>query len=270
MSGVLRRTSILLLVGSELAVIALLHRLGAEPWLRVDWSDLDGWLRHARPEDALAAAVRAVALALAYWVLTTTVLYLTARLMRAGAALRGVEWATIPAVRRVVDGAVAVSIATASIAGPAAPGVAQVPTPVVVEIDDEGRPMPPGVATTVDDDAASSPLPPGPIPPGLDRVGWAPTPAGMAPTGTAPAVDAAGTRPHPSTASVVVEPGDNLWVISARHLERVTGTSVDGGTIVRYWRRVVDANRDRLRSGDPDLIYPGESVLLPPRESEGS
>jgi hypothetical protein len=27
---------------------------------------------------------------------------------------------------------------------------------------------------------------------------------------------------------------------------------------------VIKENRGRLRSGDPDLIYPGEVVLLPP------
>jgi nucleoid-associated protein YgaU len=26
---------------------------------------------------------------------------------------------------------------------------------------------------------------------------------------------------------------------------------------------VIEANRDHLRSGDPDLIYPGESIVLP-------
>jgi nucleoid-associated protein YgaU len=29
------------------------------------------------------------------------------------------------------------------------------------------------------------------------------------------------------------------------------------------WRTVIDANRQRLRSGDPDLIYPGETILIP-------
>jgi hypothetical protein len=30
-----------------------------------------------------------------------------------------------------------------------------------------------------------------------------------------------------------------------------------------YWTRVLDANRGALRSGNPDLIFPGESVVLP-------
>jgi hypothetical protein len=33
--------------------------------------------------------------------------------------------------------------------------------------------------------------------------------------------------------------------------------------IGRYWVRLVDLNRHRLRSGDPNVVYPGETVLLP-------
>lgn len=58
---------------------------------------------------------------------------------------------------------------------------------------------------------------------------------------------------------VVVEKGDHLWKISARHLDEHAG----GSEIAPYWRRVVEVNTPRLRSGDPDLIYPGEIVHLP-------
>jgi hypothetical protein len=34
--------------------------------------------------------------------------------------------------------------------------------------------------------------------------------------------------------------------------------------IARYWLDVVDANRASLRSGDPDVIFPGETIKLPP------
>lgn len=57
--------------------------------------------------------------------------------------------------------------------------------------------------------------------------------------------------------TVVVEKGDHLWKISARHLGREAA-------IAPYWRRVVEVNTPHLRSGDPDLIYPGEVVELPP------
>ncbi len=63
--------------------------------------------------------------------------------------------------------------------------------------------------------------------------------------------------------SVVVEKGDHLWSISATELERRLTHRPSSAEIAPYWRQVIEANRDRLRSGDPDLIYPGETVLLP-------
>lgn len=59
--------------------------------------------------------------------------------------------------------------------------------------------------------------------------------------------------------TVVVEKGDHLWKISARHLG--DGAGVD--EITPYWRVVVEVNTPRLKSGDPDLIFPGEIVQLP-------
>lgn len=69
---------------------------------------------------------------------------------------------------------------------------------------------------------------------------------------------------EPLSDQVVVVRGDHLWKISARHLDGVLGRPPANREIVPYWREVIAGNADRLRSGDPDLIYPGELVLLPP------
>jgi hypothetical protein len=61
--------------------------------------------------------------------------------------------------------------------------------------------------------------------------------------------------------------GDNLWAIARDHLSRQRSGGSGEPTnheVAAYWLKVVQANRDRLRSGDPDLIYPGERVTLPP------
>ena len=34
--------------------------------------------------------------------------------------------------------------------------------------------------------------------------------------------------------------------------------------VAEYWMRVVEANKGHLWSGDPDLIYPREEIILPP------
>jgi nucleoid-associated protein YgaU len=58
--------------------------------------------------------------------------------------------------------------------------------------------------------------------------------------------------------TVVVVPGDHLWKISERRLGPASPDE-----IAPYWREVIQVNTPRLRSGDPDLIYPGEVVELP-------
>jgi len=58
---------------------------------------------------------------------------------------------------------------------------------------------------------------------------------------------------------VVVEKGDHLWKISQRHMD----SHSPGGAIAPYWLRVIEVNTPSLRSGDPDLIYPGEVIRLP-------
>ena len=63
--------------------------------------------------------------------------------------------------------------------------------------------------------------------------------------------------------TVVVARGDHLWKISERYLEELKGEEPSNSEISPYWRLVIETNRDRLRSGDPDLIYPGERITLP-------
>jgi nucleoid-associated protein YgaU len=63
-----------------------------------------------------------------------------------------------------------------------------------------------------------------------------------------------------------VQPGDNFWLIARKHLARATGRSPGSlrtGEVAAYWVRVVAANRARIRSKNPDLIFPGEYVRLP-------
>jgi nucleoid-associated protein YgaU len=66
-------------------------------------------------------------------------------------------------------------------------------------------------------------------------------------------------------ATWTVQTGDHFWSIAQRHLATVLGEAPSQERVDRYWRRLVDANRDRLR--DPaniDLIYPGQVLRLPP------
>ena len=101
--------------------------------------------------------------------------------------------------------------------------------------------------------APSSTRPPAPV-----RPGYTPGPAGRPPPAPTDRAQAGLHR--------VVE-GDNLWTIARDHLARVTrrrAADLSEREIARYWLDVVDANRAGLRSGDPDVIFPGETIKLPP------
>jgi nucleoid-associated protein YgaU len=81
-----------------------------------------------------------------------------------------------------------------------------------------------------------------------------------------PTTEAAVSTPA-QTGSYVVVHGDNLWDIAADHLAAGTGRTrgqLTNAEVVGYWVRLCDLNRPRLRSGDPSLIYAGETIELPP------
>jgi hypothetical protein len=85
----------------------------------------------------------------------------------------------------------------------------------------------------------------------------------LPPVATAPARPApeAGQETHS-----VVE-GDNLWTIAKRRLEEAPGAGAREPTdreVADYWAQVKKVNRDELPSGDPDVIAPGDQILLPP------
>jgi nucleoid-associated protein YgaU len=61
--------------------------------------------------------------------------------------------------------------------------------------------------------------------------------------------------------------GDNLWTISRDHLAAATNrrsSELSDHEIARYWLRVIAVNRASLRSGNPDVIFPGELIMFPP------
>jgi nucleoid-associated protein YgaU len=78
--------------------------------------------------------------------------------------------------------------------------------------------------------------------------------------------EAAGGSGSQSTVGYQVERGDNLWSIAKHHLavRRERSPKEFGDReIAAYWRKVIAANARTLRSGDPDRIYPDETIVLP-------
>lgn len=60
-----------------------------------------------------------------------------------------------------------------------------------------------------------------------------------------------------------VQCGDNLWEIAESQLSVQLGRGPSSSEVAPYWRELVNLNRGSLRSGEPDLIFPGELIALP-------
>jgi hypothetical protein len=134
-------------------------------------------------------------------------------------------------------------------------------------------------------DFVPSASPVGPPTPEAPSGGPAPVPSNPTPTGrtgattsspathpsagsgtVAPASSpvAAGPPPPDPTTHVTVD-GESLWTIAAAQLTPGAGRPVPStAEVTAYWQRLCDLNRPRLRSGDVNLIYPGEAIVLPP------
>lgn len=56
-------------------------------------------------------------------------------------------------------------------------------------------------------------------------------------------------------------PGDHLWALAEQRVSDARGGSADPSEIAPYWQRILDANP---QLGDPDLIFPGDIIVLPP------
>ncbi|HEX7521283.1 MAG TPA: hypothetical protein VF441_04415 [Acidimicrobiia bacterium] len=241
-----------LLLVAETAGLVALVRLGHADGFSVPFAHLAVWVRQSPPADVLAATLRVVALGGLCWLLATTALYGVARAVRATRVINALGWCTLPAIRRVVDGALAVSLMTTVVASGA--GVAHAAPPPTTSTTSprvrSGRahvlesfpPAPTTSPSSPAQPARSSDLdPPSPAP--------SPTPPADAPV-----------QRH------VVVAGDNLWTIAAAEVARSTGRSASELTdreIATYWVELVTAARPGLRSGNPDRIYPGEVVPLP-------
>lgn len=61
----------------------------------------------------------------------------------------------------------------------------------------------------------------------------------------------------------VVQKNDSLWSIAEK-------TKADGQSTEDQWLKILDANKDNLKSGNPDLIYPDERVNVPGQGSSGT
>jgi len=208
------------------------------------------WWAHATTLDLAVVGCWWTAAMLAAWLTVTIVTCTASRVVPGLRALRALDACTAPLVRLAVDRACAWSLRAGALGVVAAAAV-----PAAAHARTSPPTRPPVVSITPDGDVVVSPSP-SPSQP----MTTAPAPRPPAPRAPTPAPRA----PHPVPASHRVVAGDNLWRIAGAYISFVHGAAARDADIAPYWRRVVDANRATLRSRDPNLIFPGEVVELPP------
>jgi hypothetical protein len=231
-----------LLIGFEIGAVVLLHRLGELSWLRLPGSDLTGWLAVNPPVETIVALTRPFALVAAVWLLFTTVLYGAAHASGRPIAT-AVAKLTFPPARRLIDGAAVFGMSALIAAGPSPALAVESPVPHLVP-----------ESPTREEHASTSIV-------ALERVGW------LRAAETTPVVEDTATAERSPT--YTVRKGDSLWSIASGRLNESLDTP-NRAELARYWRSVVALNAARLRSGDPDLIFPGEVIEFPPPFRGGS
>lgn len=254
------------------AAIPWLGTLGTAPWARIDTADPWRWVTSTPAEDVVAALLRVAALALCWWLLGALLLAVGARLVGWRPALAAADRLSPALVRRVADRLTGGMLLVSSVLG----------SPAAALASPGGTTVPTG---------ASAFVPPGAVPPSArqsapggsgDHQGGDSLPPGLSvpvadpPPAVAPPADGptSSHRPGPRPARgearrVRVRPGDHLWSIALAELARRRGAPAgDLATVdvAAYWASVVEHNRTRLRSGDPDVVLPGETILLPPED----
>lgn len=240
------------LIAATAVFTLCLHQLGGTSDLAVDWSDPVGWFEASHAEDAIAAALRSIGLAIGYWVLGTTALYVAFGLRQRKHRPRWVTLLTHRRIRLIADRALAVTLTASIVATPIGPAAAESPSPpIVFEAETDGIPVPHVRMPVTADPPARAPD---------ETTITDETPPLLTPIRTPPPVATVAVE---QSQAYTVANGDNLWAIAATHIESVVDGDPSVPEVTEYWLRVVTANRDTLRSGDPNLIYPGEIVALP-------
>lgn len=236
------------LLATAIVCLLALHQLGPAVPGPSSWSghDVVTWATQRNPILIALAVLRLVALGFGYQLVAVAGLATVGSVAHVPAVLRASDLIALPGVRSLVRRAAAATLSASTLLA----------SPAVI-----ARPAPSGSATmrvvgggstvtlVVDQPSSAS----GQATLTVDPVPV--TPAEPQAPGELPALVDTG----PSTWTVVR--GDHLWSIAERTLAEQWRRSPNEAEIDRYWRRVVAANIDLA---DPDLIFVGQQVALPP------
>lgn len=90
------------------------------------------------------------------------------------------------------------------------------------------------------------------------------TPSSTAPPSPATTPPSTAKPPPAGPAHVTVRAGDNFWTIARAHEQHVLRHQPTDAQTGHYWVELVAANTSQLvHPGNPNLIYPGQTLVLP-------
>lgn len=252
--GRLRRTAAPFLLPTSFAIaVAVLLAAGRGPLAAPPLENLAGWAGERGPLVASVALLRLAALGGAAWMLVLTLVGTAAGALGATGVAGAAERALPPVLRRILTGVAGAGAAGVIVLGaPGAPTTGSAAAPPAVERlvrlpDLPAEPPPVETMTVLDGADGTAPVAPAPAPPT----------APVAPAGPA------SVGPGAAGETWVVQPGESFWSIAEEVVGERLGRAPTDGEIVPCWRRLVEANRDRLVTGDADLLFPGQELVLP-------
>jgi nucleoid-associated protein YgaU len=214
-------------------VVAGRGALATPPLGSVD--ELSGWLDRTDTVTAALAIVRIVALVVTAWLLVASLLGALGRVAGRARIVAAADRALPVPLRRLLTGLAGAGAASVVVLG-AGSGT-----------HDRGDAVPVGERLVLLPDDGE----------GTATMSVLPGDASV--TDASPAPPAWPAAP----ATWTVAPGDSFWSIAEEVLADAWGRPPTDAEIDPYWRVLIAANRDRITSGNPDLIFPGQVFVLP-------
>lgn len=257
-AGAVLRGVLVTLVGiaAAVALAGLLGRTGVQLVSHTPWEA-------ARPEDLLAGGCALVGSALSGWLALGTALSALGQLPGAlGQVCRALARAVAPAaLRRTVTFLLGTSLVAAVVPGTAAAAMnaPALATRHTLVLDAPGPlTLDPGFHPPTDTSWT-------PLDPDLPLPDWASdsASASTSPTATPAVQPVATTAPTTAPREYVVQHGDSLWSIAARHL----GPDATAAQIAVVWPQWYAVNRQTV-GPNPDVIRPGQRLTVPANAAE--
>lgn len=230
-------------------------------------SQWSSWAGDREPAEAIIAILRLVVLALAWYLVGVLTIGTLARLLRSARLVRWADALTIPLVRRGLEQALGLGLATAVVASAASAGVAQTPrhdpviaagTSISLAAPAEATPM----SLQRLEDIVGTPVDGSSMALGGPSTSMTLQFEGLA-DGRAASLDLERIELAANQVVHDVVAGEHLWSIAHDHLHD-QGLPTTDDDVNRYVSDVVAANRDQLVDPqNPDLILPGQQFILP-------